>query len=356
MKKFLFSQAVKNGDYLADYFKKTTAIIAKYKPEQKITMQFFQRENDAVLAGIDQVISLIELGAKNYQNLKIEYLDDGSIIQPLEPVLKITGPYQDFGYLEGMIDGILARNTSIATNSRNVIALVGPERALNMNDRADIYYNQEIDGYASYIGGFRNFVSQAALKYLDDKSVPIPTGTMPHALIQSFNGDLLAATKAFYEMYPENKLVALVDYHNDCVNDALLVANYFKEKLYAVRLDTSSSLTDKTLEQNRTNYPQDATLNGVSKYLVQAVRNALDEAGYQHVKIIVSSGFGVKKIAEFEAEKVPVDIYGIGEALAKVNINFTGDAVEIDGQKQAKFGREVIENTKLKELNWNEFK
>jgi len=354
MKKFEFSQQVKEGIYLADYFKKTTTIIEKYHPQDIITMQFFQRQENAVLAGIDQSISLLKFAAKNYQTLKISYLEEGSIIQPLEPVLKITGHYKDFGFLEGMIDGILARNTSIATNSRRIIELISPERALNMNDRSDIYFTQEIDGYASYIGGFRNFTSQAALKYLDDPAVKAPEGTMPHALIQAFNGDILAAVKAFHETYPKNKLVALVDYHNDCVTDALIIARHFKEKLAAVRLDTSKALIDKTLEKNRQAYPKDAVLNGVSKYLVQAVRDALDKEGFQHVKIIVSSGFNAAKIAEFEAENVPVDIYGIGESLAKIGVHFTGDAVEINGQKQAKIGRGTIDNSKLKELNWNE--
>jgi nicotinate phosphoribosyltransferase len=70
----------------------------------------------------------------------------------------------------------------------------------------------------------------------------------------------------------------------------------------------------------------------------------------QHVKIIVSSGFDVKKIAWFEAEKTPVDIYGVGEAITKERINFTGDIVLIDGKPQAKIGRKNIESGRLNDI------
>jgi len=347
MKSFKFSQAVKDEIYLADYFKKTAKIIDTYHPDEIVTMQWFQRHENVTLAGINQAISLIKFMSPNYESLKVDYLPEGTLIQPMEVVLRVTGHYKDFGILEGMIDGILARNSSVATNSREIIDLISADRALNMADRADIYFTQEIDGYASYIGGFRNFVSEAALTYIDDQLVPHPSGTMPHALIQAFDGNLLEATKAFYEVFPNNKLVALVDYHNDCVSASLEVADYFKEKLYAVRLDTAANLTDKSLGNETGKH-----LNGVSEALVRKVREALDAHGHQHVKIIVSSGFNHDKIKAFEDNKVPVDIYGIGEALVKVKINFTGDAVLLDGKPQAKVGRKYLENPALQQLDW----
>lgn len=352
MKAYQFDAQVRKGYYLADYFKKTVKIVEKYQSDAVVTMQFFQRKENTVLCGIKQALALIKFACPNYLALKVVALDDGMVVQPLEPVLKITGHYQDFGFLEGMIDGILARNSSIATNSARVITLVGAQRALNMNDRADLYVNQPFDGYASYVGGFRQFVSEAALELIDDKTVKQPNGTMPHALIQIFGGDVLAATKAFHETFPDNRLVALVDYHNDCVNDALKVARHFKEKLFAIRLDTAANLVDQTLDKNKDQYPEGVQLNGVSEYLVLAVRNALDKEGFNHVKIVVSSGFNAEKIADFEQKKVPVDVYGIGEALVKVNIGFTGDNVALNGQGQAKFGREEHENKRLKPWKW----
>ncbi|WP_342264238.1 hypothetical protein [Spiroplasma endosymbiont of Clivina fossor] len=47
------------------------------------------------------------------------------------PVLKITGPYHLFGYLEGIIDGILARRSSVATNCNEILKV--------SNDKPIIY-------------------------------------------------------------------------------------------------------------------------------------------------------------------------------------------------------------------------
>ncbi|WP_026389192.1 nicotinate phosphoribosyltransferase [[Acholeplasma] multilocale] len=343
---FQFDPRVKDGYFLADYFKKTTAILEEKKPNQIVTMQWFQRKENTVLCGIDETIALLKFASKDFESLEIWGLADGDIVQPLEPVLKITGRYCDFGWLEGMIDGILARNSSIATNSRRVVEASNGKMLLNMLDRADSYTTLENDGYASYIGGFRRFVTEAAIKYIDDKDVPMPSGTMPHALIQSFDGDVLKATIAFNEVFPDVNLVSLVDYHNDCVTDAIRVADYFGDKLHAVRLDTAGNLTDKTVEAKKELYPNQ-TLNGVSIPLVKEVRKALDEKGHNNVKIIVSSGFNADKIAEFEAAKAPVDVYGVGASIAKLTVEFTGDAVLIDGVAEAKVGRKNIESERL---------
>lgn len=345
--KYCFDEAVKSGAYLAAYFPRTAEILKKNKPKNLVTMQWFQREPKAVLAGIYQAIALLKEASPHFNDLKIWALNDGNIVKANEPVLKIEGHYQDFGFLEGMIDGILARNTSIATTAHQLVELVGGHRIIAMNDRADLYCNQPVDGYAAYVGGIRNFVTPAATTYLTSEAKVKVMGTMPHALIQAYNGDTLAATIAFHETFPRVPLVSLVDYNNDCVREALIVADYFKGELWAVRLDTSTALTDKFLETNRHHYPPGAHLNGVSSYLVRVVRKALDDNGHKHVKIIVSSGFNASKIADFERQKVPVDLYGVGNALSKVKIEFTGDLVLLNGLPQAKVGRHHEVSTRL---------
>ena len=55
------------------------------------------------------------------EELEINSLKDGDKISPFETVLTIHGPYENFGFLEGVIDGILARRTSVATNVYNVV-------------------------------------------------------------------------------------------------------------------------------------------------------------------------------------------------------------------------------------------
>ncbi|WP_338971616.1 nicotinate phosphoribosyltransferase [Spiroplasma endosymbiont of Panorpa germanica] len=347
--KYYFNEKILNNEYLADYFIKTKTIIEKNRPDSKITMQFFQRTENAVLSGMDVVIELIKFACKNFEELEILALPEGSIVNPLEPVLRITGKYQDFGFLEGMIDGVLSRMTSVATNSARIIQAAGGKMVLNMNDRADIYFNQAFDGLASYHGGMRNFVSLAAIEFIDDLRVKKPSGTMPHALIQAYNGDLIAALHDFEKTYPQAPLVALVDYNNDCITDALKCCQEFKDRLKFVRVDTAKNLTDKSLQNIKPLKNQE--LNGVSIELIKKLRISMDEAGFNHVKIIVSSGFDAKKINEFESQNAPVDIYGVGEAITKPVASFTGDSVLLNGQPQAKFGREFKESTRLVRIN-----
>ncbi len=66
---------------------------------------------------------------------------------------------------------------------------------------------------------------------------------------------------------------------------------------------------------------------GVNPQLVWNVRNALDAAGYDVVKIVASGGFTSEKIRAFEAAGVPVDSYGVGSALIRGENDFTADVV-----------------------------
>lgn len=346
---FKFDERVKDGWFSAVYFLKTREIARKYRNDNVVTMQFFQKQ-EAVLCGTDEVIALIKTFADHPDDLEIYSLKDGDKIQPFETVLTITGRYQDFGFLEGIIDGILSRRTSVATNVYNVVKAAGlsgkQKPVIFMGDRDDHYLMQAGDGYAAYIGGSTAQATHAMNEWWGKSGM----GTMPHALIQLFNGDIVAAAKAYTETFPDDDLVALVDYNNDCISDALKVARAFGEKLVGVRLDTSRTLIDQYFLRNQhllgTFDPR-----GVNAELVFALRNALNDEGFQHVKIMVTGGFNVERISEFEKRGVPVDMYGVGSSLLKVNIGFTGDNVLLNGKPQAKAGRRYRPNPRLEKVD-----
>lgn len=149
---FNFDERVGEGWYSAVYFLKTREIAKKYKSDKVVTMQFFQKE-EAVLCGMDEVIALIHTFAEEPENLEIYALQDGESISPFETVLTIKGHYHQFGYLEGVIDGILARRTSVATNVYRVVKAAGDKKVIFMGDRDDHFSNQAGDGYAAFIGG-----------------------------------------------------------------------------------------------------------------------------------------------------------------------------------------------------------
>lgn len=346
---FKFDERVKEGWFSAVYFLKTCEIVEEYKPDNIVTMQFFQK-SDAVLCGSDEAIALIKTFAKNPDALEIYSLKDGDKISPFETVLKIRGPYQNFGFLEGIIDGILGRRTSVATNVYHVVKAArssGIQKpVIFMGDRDDHYTQQAGDGYASYIGGSTAQATHAMNEWWGKRGM----GTMPHALIQLFKGDVVEASKAYHSKYPEDDLIALVDYNNDVITDSLKVAREFGDTLKGVRVDTSRTMVDQYFWRNPdvlgTFDPR-----GVNAELIFALREALDQEGFDHVKIVVSGGFTEERIREFEGQNVPVDIYGVGSSLLKVNIGFTGDNVIIDDEPEAKAGRKYRPNPRLERVD-----
>ena len=343
-KTFNFPKELGEGFYSANYFLKSREIVKQNRPGHIVTMQWFQRRDDSMLCGIDEAIAVIHTFANNPQDLIIEALNDGDIIQNKEPVLKVTGRYEDFGFLESVIDGILARRTSVATNVREVLKVIGDTPVFSMADRQDDYLTQVGDGYATYVAGIQKVSTDAQGKWWGGKGM----GTMPHALIQICDGNVCKASDIYLATFPNEKVTALIDYNNNVVRDAVILAKHLGEKLNAVRVDTSKALIDHYFDDKDTS---GFDPHGVCKELIFALRKALDDNGFNFVKITVSSSFTAEKIKEWVAAKVPVNMYGVGTYFVNnATCGFTGDLVVLDGKGQAKEGRENYSNPKLKKV------
>ncbi|WP_099158804.1 nicotinate phosphoribosyltransferase [Virgibacillus ndiopensis] len=349
-KTFKFDERIGEGWFSAVYFLKTKEMAEKKLPHNHVTMQFFQKEN-AVLCGTDEAIALLHTFAEDPEKLEVNSLKDGDKISPYETVLTVSGPYQHFGFLEGIIDGILARRTSVATNVYNVVKAArssGKQKpVIFMGDRDDHFTQQAGDGYAAFIGGSTAQATHAMNEWWGKEGM----GTMPHAMIQMFRGDVVAASRAYHEMFPEDELVALVDYNNDVITDSLKVAREFGTELKGVRIDTSRTLVDKYFLRNH-HLMGTFDPRGVNPELIFALRKALDEDGYSHVKIVVTGGFTEQRIEHFEKLGVPVDMYGVGRSLLKLNIGFTGDNVLLNGTPEAKEGRRYRPNARLEPVEY----
>jgi nicotinate phosphoribosyltransferase len=173
-------------------------------------------------------------------------------------------------------------------------------------------------------------------------------GTVPHALIAAYGGDTVAAAEAFARYYADQmNVVVLVDFENDSVRTALEVADSLGERLWGVRLDTSGTIVDRSLWPDMGYF--DPT--GVNTALVERVREALDRAGHEHVKIVASGGFDAERIREFEALGAPVDAYGVGSSLIRGENDFTADVVRVDGRECAKVGRRFKPNPRLQPVD-----
>jgi nicotinate phosphoribosyltransferase len=341
-KTFKFDPRIADGYYSANYFLKSREIVLKYAPNHIVTEQWFQRRDDTMACGLDESIALLHTFAHHPETLKIEALNDGDMIQSGEPALKVTGKYEDFGFLESLIDGVLARRSSVATNVHEVVLALRGTNTFSMADRQDDYLTQAGDGYATYVAGVKKFSTDAQGSWVGIKGM----GTMPHALIEVCGGSIAKATKLYHDTFPSENATALIDYRNNVVEDSLEVAKELGHILYAVRVDTSRALIDHYFDDKDTS---GFDPHGVCKELIYALRKALDDAGYNWVKITVSSGFTAKKINEWTLEGVPVDTYGVGSSLIRNStVGFTGDLVKLDGKDEAKEGRHDIPSKRLK--------
>src|SRR5437899_287977 len=323
-------EKMKAGYYSDKYFVRAREVLLKDKHRPRVTMQVFGKTR-AYLGGIDEAIAILKLCAEQWRELEVFALYDGDPIEPWETVLLIEGPYDAFANLETLYLGVLARRTRVGTNTHIVVEAARPKQVMFFPARHDHWLVQTGDGYAAHIAGAIGVSTDAQASWWGSEGV----GTVPHALIAAYGGDTVLASRKFAELSdPAIRLITLVDFDNDCVGTSLAVARVLGDRLYGVRLDTSETLVDKS----------------VIPELVRNVRRALDAEGYSHVKIVVSGGFNIEKIRDFEEQRVPVDAYGVGSSLFQGRFDFTADVVMLEGKSCAKVGRGYRPNPRLERV------
>jgi len=333
---------MREGYYSDKYFVRARDVLLKDHHRPRVTMQVFGKAH-AYLGGSDEAIAILKQCAESWSELAVHALYDGDQIAPWETVLLIEGPYDAFANLETLYLGVLARRTRVGTNTRRVVDAARPKQVMFFPARHDHWLVQTGDGYAAHIAGAIGVSTDAQASWWGSEGV----GTVPHALIAAYDGDTVQASLKFAElMDPEIRLITLVDFENDCVETSLAVARALGERLYGVRLDTSETLVDRSI------VPQMGLFKptGVNPQLVWNVRRALDREGFQRVKIVVSGGFSVEKIRQFEDEGVPVDMYGVGSSLFQGRFDFTADIVRVEGKPCAKVGRTFRPNPRLERV------
>ncbi|NKB99074.1 MAG: nicotinate phosphoribosyltransferase [Pseudomonadales bacterium] len=325
--------------YSDKYFVRAASILKSDGHDPAVLMQIFCR-TPGVLCGIAESVSLLE-GLVG--DLEVAALADGDAIEAWETVMTISGSYAKFAYLETLILGVLARGTRVATQTKAIVGAANGKPVLFFGGRHDHYLTQEADGFAAIVGGASGVATDAQ----GHRSGQSGVGTVPHSLIAAYRGNTVMASKKFVEHIDTDvPFTALVDFDNDCVATSLDVARELGGRLHGVRLDTSGSLVDISLQGC------DEAENGVNPTLVNKVRQALDEAGFQHVQIVVSGGLTETKVAMFEAEHAPVDAYGVGSAIVRNSgeFDFTADIVRVDGEDVSKVGRRHQPNARLRPI------
>jgi nicotinate phosphoribosyltransferase len=359
---FQFDPRIRDGWLTDRYFVRSMHTLRHAGRDPAVVLQVFAKK-EGIVAGIYEGVRILETQlADGYRaaDLRIDCLLDGDAVQPWETAMLISGPYRAFAHLETPILGVIARRSLVATNVRRTIDAAGGKPVIFMAPRHDDWRVQTPDGYAALVGGVRSVSSDAGGAWWGASGV----GTMPHALIAAFDGDVVEASLAFAryvrENEPEVAIVSLVDYRNDVIGDSLAVARAMRSAfgdgvLSAVRVDTAERLIDRSMIDDP-EYWGVEPLTGVNPPLVRRLREALDAEGFGYVGIVVSGGLNPEKIRRFERQGVPVVAYGVGSSLLGHNdgahgllnnFDFTADVVEVDGEPQSKVGRRFRPNPRL---------
>jgi nicotinate phosphoribosyltransferase len=337
-------EKMRAGWYTDAYFNHARATLLADGRHPNVVVQVFQK-HQSWLGGMDEAIAILRLCSHEPDALTIRALHDGDRIEPWETVLTIEGDYTTFAHLETVYLGTLARRTLITTNVVRVLKAANGKPIIFMPARFDHQRVQAGDGYAAYVAGqvtgFEiGVTSDEQASWWGGRGI----GTVPHSLIAAYGGDTVLAARKFAEWAPPDMAVTvLVDYENDSVRTALEVAEALGDRLWGVRLDTSETLVDHSLWEEMGEFKP----TGVNEQLVRKVRAALDGAGFERVRIVVSGGFTVEKIRAFEEGEVPVDAYGIGSSLIRGANDFTADVVMTDGKPSGKVGRRLHDNPRL---------
>jgi nicotinate phosphoribosyltransferase len=335
---------MREGYYADAYFNHARATLLQDGRHPRVVMQVFQRK-DAYVGGVDEAIAILKLCSHDWEQLTVHALYDGDRAAPWETVMTIEGNYTLFAHLETAYLGVLSRRTLITTNVVRVLQAANGKPIIFMPARHDHHRVQTGDGYAAYVAGR---VVGAPIGVTTDEQASWwggrGIGTVPHSLIASYGGNTVLAATKFAEWASDDiNITVLVDFENSSVQTALDVARTLGPKLWAVRLDTSEMLVDRSLWDELGDFKP----TGVNERLVRKVRDALDNDGFEQVKIVASGGFTIEKIKEFEERGVPVDAYGVGSSLIRGSNDFTADIALTDGRPSAKVGRKYNPSERL---------
>lgn len=359
---------------LTDSYFNLTKQIVKHNGDAMVTYAVFMRR-PVTLAPRLATDWLQDMGRQRGENFEFEWLHaDGAWVGAGEPLFYVSGKMSALVDLETIFLQRLGAACVAAYNAYqmcvelpHVAFLAMDARHCAGSDMADLMaYGASVGSRKAQLKtgakGFIGCAADATAHFFDTKA---GMGTMPHALI-GYAGSTLEAAKLFHQQFPEKPLTVLVDYFGKEVDDTLAICHYFsdlaKSGNLSVRLDThggrfaqgldtqaSYAVLDRHVPEAIRGYRTEAELKqlmgtGVSAAAVWHIRDVLDEAGFNKVKIVASSGFGADKCRVFALAKAPVDMIGTGSYLPEkwTETYATADIIQYDGVPRVKLGREFL--------------
>ncbi|NLO89508.1 MAG: nicotinate phosphoribosyltransferase [Clostridia bacterium] len=306
------------------YFIRTRqALVGLGLDKTHVAAEIFPRKS-GIFCGLDEVLNLLE-----DQEVEVWALPEGSKFEEKEIVMRIVGPYDNFGIYETAILGILANSSGWATAAFEVKEAAGDKPVYCFGARHVHPAVAPVMERSAIIGG-----ADGASCILGAKIAGMePAGTVPHAFFLIV-GDTVKGAMAYDQLMPEEApRLILVDTFKDEAEEALRVAEALQDRLYGIRLDTPSER------------------GGVTPDLVKEIRHRLEVAGFSHVKIFVSGGLNPEKIRILK--EAGADAFGVGSYISGAQpIDMTMDIKEVEGKPLTKRGRipGITNNPRLKRM------
>ena len=219
-------------------------------------------------------------------------MDEGSVIFPGEPLLRIHSTLMEAQLIESLILNTINFQTLIATKAARVAYATGEGTLLEFGlRRAQGFDGAMSASKAAFIGG-----ADATSNTLAGKVYGIPVrGSMAHSWIMAFDSELESFRK-FTEIYPDCTILLIdtFDTLGSGIENAIIVGLEQKKKgkSIAIRLDSGDLF-----------------------YLSREIRKRLDDAGLTDTKIVVSNDLNEEIIHQLITDGAKIDMWGVGTHL-----------------------------------------
>jgi nicotinate phosphoribosyltransferase len=288
---------IKTGRTTDQYFLNTKEVLRKNRIRSEVVMEVFARDlpyqqNWGILTGVYEVAKLLEglpVDVWAFNEGAVFLADPTTALY--EPLMVITGRYEDFAEYETPILGLLSSSTSVSTRAARFRLAAGDKSLLSFGTRRVHPALAPLVERACYIAGFDGVSNVIGAKLLKLRA----SGTMPHSLVQIL-GDQGKAWRVFDRTVPKDEpRVALVDTFWDEKAEAIKAFEVLGKNLWGIRLDTPAS--------RRGNF----------RKIIEEVRWELDIRGGQKVKIFASGRLEEDQVVELGDL---VDGFGVGTAVA----------------------------------------
>lgn len=219
---------------------------------------------------------------------------EGNPVFPNEPLVTVKGPVIQAQFVETMILLTVNHQTLIATKANRICRAAEGKPVMEFGSRRAQGYDGAIYGArASIIGG----CSSSACTIAEEMFGVPAAGTMAHSWVQLFSSEH-ESFKAWAKTYPDN-CTLLIDTYNVLKSGLPNAIKVFDEALKPQGFRPKGIRID----------------SGDITYLTKKCREALDEAGYDDCKIVISNSLDEFIIRDVLSQGAKVDAFGVGERL-----------------------------------------